>query len=160
MSHHRGACPRATLLAVAAVALVASGCACMYGQCGGNNERMLLLDGQNCYDLEGSRGGRLGFEGAKLHRLGDGKDYYVVCFNYPARKGATLSIVVESSAFEPEVWVRREGEGRTTLASGVGERTARLSVTFPESGRYAVVVTSVRPGDTGSFDIRYSTGSR
>jgi hypothetical protein len=91
--------------------------------------------------------------------MGDGRDYYVTCFAYQGKKGTTLSVVVESSAFEPEIYLRREGD-RPTLARGDGDRTARISVTLPENGQYGVIVTSRRPADTGRFDIRYSMASR
>jgi hypothetical protein len=156
VAHHR-----VTPLAVAAVALVASGCACMYGACG-KREDVLEYDGQRCSGLAGSSRNwhQLGYEGAKLHRMADGKDYYVTCFTYRGEKGAVLSVLVESDAFEPEIYVRHEGRNKTTLAAARGDRSARVSVTFPESGNYGVVVTSRRPGDTGRFDLRYSTSSR
>lgn len=160
MSHRRGARPRATLLAVGAVALVASGCACMYGACGGNRERGLEYGGQRCSALEGTSRNwyQLGSEGAKVHQFG-GEDFYVYCFAYKGKKGATLSVVVESSAFEPEVYLQREGRDGW-LAADKGERTARISMTLPDNGMYGVVVTSRRPRDTGRFDVRYSASAR
>lgn len=161
MAGHRGPGSTVALLAVAVVPLLASACACMYGACAGSVE-YLEYNGQLCPSLEGSGRGwhALGSEGTEPHQWTDGQDYYVTCFTYPGKKGTALSVLVESSEFEPEIHLRREGRNQPTLASGAGARSARVSVTLPENGRYAVIVTSKRPRDTGRFDLRFSTSSR
>ena len=74
------------------------------------------------------------------------------------RAGQTVNITLESDDFDAYLYLL--GPGITSPMSdddSGGELNARLTVTFPETGTYVVVVSSADAGATGAFRLSVRT---
>ena len=84
--------------------------------------------------------------------LDDGEHYHTWVFN--GRADDHIIVLLKSTAFdaylaiftEDGVWEKQDDD------SG-GDANARLDVTLPASGRYAIVVTSYAGGETGEYAL-------
>lgn len=80
-------------------------------------------------------------------------------YTFEGTAGDNVSVVLESSAFDPylglvtpsdEIIQNDDWDSRQDMS--------RIDLTLPESGRYRVVSTSYRPGDSGAYDLVVNTG--
>ncbi len=132
-----------------------TGCACLYGGCGSNSRtKTMKYDGESCSTLATANRNRNVIGDGKQHRLGDGENYYVSCLWFTGKKGTTITVQVRSSDFAPDIFLTQEDEG-AALAHDSGSSMATISETLPKNQRYAVLVTSIRPLETGAFTIAY-----
>jgi hypothetical protein len=88
---------------------------------------------------------------------------YAQAWTIAARSGQTITIDVESDEFDAYLFVRGPGisGGREFQDDDSGGNcNARLTVTFPESGDYDLVVNTQGKYATGAFSISVTTGSK
>jgi hypothetical protein len=150
---------RLMLAVVGMTVLLGTGCACMYGACGGTRNRTVTMkyDGEDCWTLSLAMNSRnvLGESGRKPHNLG-GSRYYVDCLYFQGKKGSTVTFQVRSSDFAPDIYlIENDKEG--SLANDNGSSMATVSATLPKNDTYAFLVTSVRPLETGDYTIAYES---
>lgn len=141
------------------VLLFGTGCGCWIGTCAGSGQERTVsmrYDGQYCGALANASRSRqgIGGQGMEEHRMDDGEDYYLSCLWFNGKKGMTITVQVQSNDFAPDIYLTQDGED-SPLAHDNGSTVATMSATLPKNDRYGVVVTSVRPHDTGTFTIAY-----
>lgn len=88
---------------------------------------------------------------------------YAQAWTIQARSGQTITIDLESDEFDAYLFVRGPGitGGREFQDDDSGGNcNARLTVTFPESGAYDLVVNTQGKYATGAFSISVTTGSK
>jgi pre-peptidase len=88
---------------------------------------------------------------------------YAQAWTIQARAGQTITIDLESEDFDAYLFVRGPGisSGRDFQDDDSGGNcNARLTVTFPESGDYDLVVNTQGKYATGAFSISVTTGSK
>ena len=76
---------------------------------------------------------------------------------FPVRRGQTYEVSLTSTAFDPYLLVRGPGGLREDNDDGEDGTDSRQQLVLPEDGEYEVLVTSYRPGETGSY--RFSVGA-
>lgn len=115
---------------------------------------VVKYDDQFCGQLANASRSRQGIGGSEVHRMGDGQDYYVSCFWFNGKGARTFTMQVRSSDFAPDIYLNQDGED-SPIANDAGSSVATISLTLPKNDRYSVVVTSVRPLESGAFTIAY-----
>ncbi|HEU4452774.1 MAG TPA: pre-peptidase C-terminal domain-containing protein, partial [Longimicrobium sp.] len=105
--------------------------------------------------LGGSVRGRLEASDRTLANSGEYSDTYLV----EGRPGQTLVVEMESSDFDTYVLVRTpDGESFDNDDDNGSSDRSRLEVPMRAAGRYRVVATSYRSGETGAYTLSASAG--
>jgi hypothetical protein len=74
--------------------------------------------------------------------------------------GSPVSIRLESTAFDPYLIVRSpSGRQQDNDDLQPGNLSAGIDIPAAEAGEYQILVTSYRPGETGAYTLRTSTGT-
>lgn len=86
---------------------------------------------------------------------GEYRDEYV----FEGSKGQHVTVDLRSASFDPYLIVidpsNKQSENDDHESDG---RRSLVSLTLPESGRYRVLVTSYKEGETGDYDLRIDLG--
>jgi serine protease Do len=88
---------------------------------------------------------------------------YAQAWTIQGRAGQTITIDLESEAFDSYLFLRGPGisGGRDFQDDDSGGSChARLTATFPQNGEYEVVVNSADHYATGAFSLSVTTGSK
>lgn len=88
---------------------------------------------------------------------------YAQAWTIQARAGQTVTIDLESDAFDAYLFLRGPGisGGRDYQDDDSGGNcNARLTATFPQSGEYEIVVNTAGKYATGQFSLSVTTGSK
>jgi len=105
--------------------------------------------------LGGSVRGRLETGDRTLPSSGEFSDTYLV----EGRPGQTLVVQMESSDFDTYVLVRTpDGESFDNDDDNGSSDRSRLEVPMRAGGRYRVIATSYRSGETGAYTLSATTG--
>lgn len=79
---------------------------------------------------------------------------HVDSFNFDWPAGSTFEIRLGSGAFDPYLIVKApDGSQQDNDDESPGVTSSRLLYTTPAAGRYEVLVTSYRPGETGDYEL-------
>lgn len=82
-------------------------------------------------------------------------DHYLEAWELSGRAGQRATVDVLSDSFDPRVYVVGPGFSETQFADdGAGGCDARLALTFLETGTFRVVVSSLSPRETGTYQVR------
>ncbi len=88
---------------------------------------------------------------------------YAQAWTIRGRQGQTITIDLESEAFDAYVFLRGPGiTGGQQFedADSGGNCNARLTVTFPETGDYSIIVNTEGKYATGAFTLSVTSGSK
>lgn len=86
---------------------------------------------------------------------------YLQAWSIAGTAGQTVTVDLESTAFDAYLFVAGPGfrEPLQDDDSG-GHCNARITLTFPQTGEYLIVVTSSDHGATGQFSLRVTSGAK
>lgn len=82
---------------------------------------------------------------------------YVDTWRFTGRRGQRVSVELTSSAFDAYTMLRTPSGEQFDNDDGEDGTDSRQQLVLPEDGEYEVLVTSYRPGETGSY--RFSVGA-
>jgi serine protease Do len=82
-----------------------------------------------------------------------GSDRRVQAWALDGMAGQTVTITLTSAAFDSYLYVVGPGIGVQSDDDSAGELNAQLTVTFPESGAYRIIATSVSSGASGAYTL-------
>jgi len=85
---------------------------------------------------------------------------YRDAYAFEGTAGEQVVIDLRSSDFDPYLILRYPSGEQTFNDDHAGDASRSLiSLALPETGRYAITVTSYQPGETGAYDLRVEQGS-
>lgn len=110
-----------------------------------------------------SRGGALAIGESVAGALGAGDETldsgeYVDTWRFPGRRGQRVSVELTSSAFDAYTILRTPSGEQFDNDDGEDGTDSRQQLVLPEDGDYEVLVTSYRPGETGSYRFTVDAG--
>jgi hypothetical protein len=80
---------------------------------------------------------------------------YADVYSFQGRSGEQVVIDLRSSDFDPYLILRMPNKEQQENDDHEGDASrSLLSLTLPQDGRYDITVTSYRPDETGSYDLR------
>ena len=80
---------------------------------------------------------------------------YSDVYTFTGRSGEQVVIDLRSTEFDPYLFVRFPNGDQEDNDDYEGDATrSLLSLTLPDDGEYRITVTSYRPGETGSYNLR------
>ena len=86
---------------------------------------------------------------------------YSQSWNLAGTAGQVVTVDLESTAFDPYLFVAGPGIGASLQDDDSGGNcNARLTLTFPQTGDYVIVVNSATKRGTGPFTLRVTKGAK
>ncbi len=83
---------------------------------------------------------------------------YVDSYRFTGRRGQRVSVELTSSAFDAYTMLRTPSGEQFDNDDGDSGTDSRQQLVLPEDGEYEVLVTSYRPGETGSYRFTVESG--
>lgn len=81
-------------------------------------------------------------------------------FTFAGRRGQVMTVEMTSSEVDPYLIVTAPGGGQQENDDATtSDRNARVTWVLPEDGSYSVTATTYRPGESGSYQVRLTTGA-
>ena len=110
-----------------------------------------------------AEGGLMTIGQAVAGALGAGDDTldsgeYVDSYRFAGRRGQRVSVELTSSAFDAYTMLRTPSGEQFDNDDGEDGTDSRQQLVLPEDGEYEVLVTSYRPGETGSYRFTVESG--
>ena len=85
---------------------------------------------------------------------------FVDRYTFQGRRGQVITVDMTSTDLDPYLLITAPGGAQQENDDvSSGDRNARVTWVLPADGAYAVLATTYRPGETGSYSLRLATGA-